>query len=80
VFQVGQEDYSEKAFDQCRKYKKLIKEKFVAQFGRDPLCELKIGGEEHEFGTYYEVKAVFENDEEAEDAFWIENNLPENWS
>lgn len=45
-------------------------------------CEgvsLRIKGEPHEFGTYYEVRAEFDTEEGGEIAFRIESETPTEW-
>lgn len=43
---------------------------------------LRIKPEYHDFGTYYEVAAYYDddNEESVEQAYWLEENTPENWS
>ena len=77
--QVGTENYDpQKAFDECVRYKKLIREKF----GDEPRgADLHIKSFPHDFGSYYEVVCYYDdNYEEAIDyAFACENNSPVTW-
>lgn len=76
--QVGSTNYPSVALEQCRRYKKLLE----AKFGDPPGdAYFKVKSNLHDFGTYYEVAVVYnENDEkEVEFAFHVESNLPETW-
>lgn len=74
--QLGTEDYPEKSRAECKRYKKLLEEKF-------PLNGIYFGIKsfDHDFGTYREVVVYYDdNDEEsADNALTVENNLPETW-
>ncbi len=41
--------------------------------------QLTVKGHPHDFGTYFEVAAWYENQEQMEAALEIEHNLPANW-
>jgi hypothetical protein len=77
--QVGTKNYdSQKAFDECSRFKQLI----LKKFGNPPEgAKVRIKHFPHDFGTYMEVCVVFDEDnQEAIDyAFKVEENLPMNW-
>lgn len=77
--QVGSADYYKRAQIECKAYRKQL----IEEVGEPPEgCRLIIKGFEHEFGTYYEVIAKFEEDnEEAVDyALKCESSGPEKWN
>jgi len=77
--QVGDLDYHEKNRIEGRRYIRLLKKIFPEaetkgiRFGRK--------GFDHDFGSYYEIVAYFDhdNDEAMEFASEIESLLPANW-
>ena len=74
--QVGSENYSARAKKECRVYR----EQLIRTFGEPPAgCSLVIKSFPHDFGSYYEVCAKFDPDDEvaADYAYNIENNMPE---
>jgi len=72
--QVGSDDFYERARKEYSAYKHQLERMF-------PNCNFRIKSFPHDFGTYYEVCVVYdENDEKAtERALEVEGNLPENW-
>jgi hypothetical protein len=83
--QVGEDNYWQRANKECRLYISMLWSLVEKQFGsRDSIPEsfnIVIKSEPHDFGSYIEVCAKFDmNDEKAvEIAFWIENNTPTEW-
>jgi hypothetical protein len=61
----------------CRQLKDLLAKQFT-----EVKVEVKPKREEHEFGSYYQAAVYYEEDdkEAVDQAFWLENNTPENWS
>jgi hypothetical protein len=61
----------------CRQLKDLLHSHFP-----EIKVEIKPKREEHDAGSYYEAAVYFDpdNQEEVEQAFWLENNTPELWS
>lgn len=82
--QVGDADYESKAWVECQAYIKQLQRLYLSSHAF-PLCDegvrLRIKANSHDFGTYHEVVAVFDDeDPDAIDAaIWLENNLPEHW-
>ena len=79
--QLGAPDYSpEGAKQECRKYVKFLEARFPE--APDFRCSFKIKGFPHDFGTYYEVIIVFNDEDERASAFayFVEANIPEYWS
>ena len=79
--QVGHEDYNRfsqletKAFlNQCRR---VLKE----QFGDKLVVSCSVKSFLHDFGTYKEVVVYYDDSSQTqiEQAFWLEDNAPENW-
>lgn len=76
--QVGADDYATRAHIECRAYKHQL----TRMFGNGPgKARLAVKGFPHDFGTYYEVCALYDEDSEAETdwAFKIESECPEKW-
>jgi len=76
--QVGTDNYLERAKKECTAYKNQLERHF--QNFPDG-CWLSIKGFPHDFGTYYEVVAKYDEDDETATkfAYDIENNSPTNW-
>jgi hypothetical protein len=78
--QVGNANYSEQAQRECRELIRMMEEIHPEQpkmfFGY-----YKIKGFPHDFGTYYEVVAMYddENEESIDWAFDAESLIPEHW-
>lgn len=82
--QVGSNDYHERAKVECQVYRRQLLRMYKAVHKVNELpegCTLKITNESHDFGTYHEVGAryneVFPFSVEA--AFWFDGNLPSHW-
>ena len=76
--QVGEDDYTAKAKDECRRYIDLL----VAIHGEPPTgARLRMKGNPHDFGTYYSVVVDFddEDDTASDYAYLLEGNLPATW-
>lgn len=78
--QVGQPDYAEKARAECKRFIEQIERHYPSP----ELGYLKIKSNRHDFGTYYEVVAVYDNEDEASTqwAYAIEGdekNVLANW-
>jgi len=76
--QVGDENYRQKAIEECRKYIGLIRKKL----GVEPEgARLKILSNPHDFGNYYEVACVY-NDQFLQSvsyAYACESDGPRTW-
>lgn len=76
--QVGTPDYQEKAKKELVAYRNQL----IRQFGQPPEgVVIKIKGNPHDFGTYYELVAVYNEDDEqaAHYAYQLEGEGPEFW-
>mgnify|MGYP000175548546 CR=1 FL=1 len=76
--QVGTKHYdSAKARKECAIFMRQLERQSPAPGN----AYLRIKGNSHDFGTYYEVAAVFNPEDEAENdwAYNLENNLPLKW-
>ena len=77
--QVGSPDYYDKAPKECARFKKMLLDKF----GEPPFgAYLTVKGFPHDFGSYYEVCAVYD-DADVEGFQWalfLEGNTPEYWN
>lgn len=72
--QVGDENYSVKAKAECRRYIEAL----IAHYGDGPDgTYLTVKGFPHDFGTYYEVVCVYDDDdaESVDYAFKVEAGL-----
>ena len=61
--QVGTPDYSRRALAECRRFMGQIERHYPAPEHSD--CYLTIKREGHDFGSYYEVAAVFDCTDQA---------------
>ena len=78
--QLGTYGFRERVLKECNVYKRQL-QRVVESMGK-PVpdgFELRIKSFTHDFGTYYEVVAFYENDEAAELAYELEAVLPESW-
>jgi len=77
--QVGSEDYYSAAKKEASKYVALLRELFGDE--RDHFCVYKLKSFPHDFGTYYEVCIVFDDNdaESTQFAYFIEDMLPSRW-
>ncbi len=76
--QVGSENYSERAIEECYRFIHAIK----ATIGQPPEnASLVVKGFDHDFGRYYEVVCYFNPSDEAsqEYAFRCESEAPGEW-
>lgn len=76
--QVGSAGYEAKARKECR----ALRNQLIRMHGNPPLnCTLVVKSFPHDFGTYYEVCARYDCDNEAatEYAFKLESETPEYW-
>ena len=76
---VSNDDYMPAMRAECKRYKTMLEKRFP-----DIPSEayFKIGTNQHDFGTYLDVRIIFnENNEEASDfAYFVEDNLPTEWN
>jgi len=82
--QTVHEGYELRATAECRIYREQLIRVYQAAHNADlpKGCRVSVNPNEHDFGTYYDVVAKFDidNDEEAiKAAFWLEANTPEEW-
>ena len=77
--QLGEEGYELRAREEIARYSRQLLKLFRDRHGRDPVCKLGPKAFQHDFGTYYELVAAFEDDAEECDAVWFEGNLPATW-
>ena len=83
--QVGHPEsgYEERAKQECRAFVRQLRRHYETAKGDllpDSL-KLAITANPHDFGTYYDVQAVFEDEDQAavEAAYWLEAHTPEHW-
>jgi hypothetical protein len=81
--QVGQDDYIERAQRECEAYIAQLKRTYATVHSEHlpESVKLRMKSHSHDFGTYYEVVATFdENDVQAcAAAFWLDDNVPLTW-
>lgn len=76
--QVGTENYSSLAKEECKRYIDLLRK----TFGPEPDgARLSIKSFPHDYGSYYEVVCFYDDSKPAsiDYAFKIESNSPERW-
>jgi hypothetical protein len=76
---VGESDYSTRARLECRAFIDQLERQFPQAV--EAGCYFKTRSNAHDFGTYYEVAVVYDDEDEAQAsaAFEIEGNLPMAW-
>jgi hypothetical protein len=76
--QLGQPDYYDKVRDECRRFIRLLRQKFGEE---PPGARFAIKGFDHDFGTYYEVVVHFDTDDEEAShyPYRCEDELPATW-
>lgn len=76
--QSGTDGYTPRARQECQRLIELLREKF----GPEPEgVTLQIGSNPHDFGTYYDVRAVYADGDERGHAYGlaIDANVPATW-
>lgn len=76
------EDNSMQMRRQCQAWREQLFRTLQANRDhRDSHLKLKVKNTDHDFGTYYEVVAQCDDNDEAavEAAFWLEENMPLAW-
>lgn len=76
--QLGEDNYSERAIAECRRYVDLIRKHVGLE---PPGVRLKVKGFNHDFGVYYEVVVSYDDGDEngIEYAFKCESEAPTKW-
>ena len=76
---VGSDDYERRARLECRVFKHQLERTFPEAIETGLYFRIKANG--HDFGTYYEVQAIFDDEDESQTewVFVIEGTLPEHW-
>lgn len=79
--QLGTEGYEIRARAECEALIAQLKRHYKASHsGRALPCRLVVASNPHDFGTYHDVRAIFEEDSPGETAaYWLESNTPEKW-
>ena len=80
--QTTDPDYGVKARAECDRYIALLKRTYSeAHNGAECPARIRVKGEAHDFGTYYEVVAAYSDDdrEAMKAAFWLDENAPTEW-
>lgn len=84
--QVGSDNYSDLAYAETKAYRNQLY-RFLKSSGYTNIpssFRFKVVSEAHDLGSYYEVVAVFDsNDERVKEchdlAHFLDNNIPEEW-
>lgn len=76
--QLGAENYSARASEECRRFIALIRKRLGQE---PPGARLRVGSFPHDFGTYKEVVCDFDDEIPAsvEYAFKVEAEAPSRW-
>ena len=84
--QTCENNYSEKAKIECSVFRnqlyRFIESECKYTYDNMPdSFSLRVHGQAHDFGTYYEVQARFNDENEAaiELAYWLEDHCPAHW-
>jgi len=82
--QVGTASYNHNAaLTEMRRYQHMLETMLETEFGKDSLqIRLTVKSFPHDFGSYSEVCVMYNPDDQTSvnQAFWLDNNLPANWS
>jgi len=76
--QVGEDGYSVKARAECQAFRNQLRRKF----GPEPEgVSIRIKGNSHDFGTYYEVELSFDdsNEKACEYVYKVDKETPQFW-
>jgi hypothetical protein len=76
--QVGSENYREQARKECKAFLQQCLRELKQEFG-EIKTTLRVKSFPHDFGTYHEVVAYFDEADSTEQAFWLESNGPAEW-
>lgn len=76
---LGADDYSRRARLECRAFINQLERTFPDAVKSGVYFSIK--GHPHDFGTYYEVRAHYDDEDESQTewTFVIEGTLPEKW-
>ena len=76
---VGSDDYERRARLECRAFKHQLERTFPDAI--DAGVYFRTKSNPHDFGTYYEVQVVYDDEDESQTewAFVIEGTIPEQW-
>ena len=80
--QTTDPDYFSKSRDECRIWLGQLLRLIKKEWDEVPEgLNMRVKGESHDFGTYYEVVGIYhiDNDEARDVAGWLENTMPEDW-
>ncbi len=78
--QVGQDDYPERSRIETKVFAQQCLRVLEEEFD-EVACLISIKSFPHDFGTYREVVAYFdeEDDNSIKQAYWLESHTPEEW-
>lgn len=78
--QVGSDNYKERVIKELTQYKRMCLNLINSQFENIQI-DLRTKSFPHDFGSYYELCVYFDPnvEESVEQAFWLEENVPQNW-
>jgi hypothetical protein len=76
--QLGTDLYEKWNRKECRAFKAQCLRVLEKEF-KEITCLLKITSHPHDYGTYHDVEAFYDNEEGLKQALWLESNTPENW-
>jgi len=79
--QLGEDNYPVRARAECRRFISQLRRVAAAANIDLGALTLHVKGFSHDFGTYYEVVAQFDEGDEVSStaAYWLEANTPETW-
>ncbi len=81
--QTTDPNYSELGRAECERYRDtLYAAYYAAHPGKECPAVLRVKGNAHDFGTYYEAAVRFDDrdDSQIAAAYWFEENAPANWT
>ncbi len=76
---LNEVDYLVRVQAELRAFANQCRRLYRAHHGRDMTVQLRIKRFNHDFGQYFELVALAENEIEINEADWIESNVPALW-
>ena len=78
--QVGSENYNRLSILECRAFVNQCNRELIKKFGEDYKCTVRINSFPHDFGTYKEVVAVYDDEQSMSEALYLEGEADlQNW-
>jgi hypothetical protein len=78
--QVGSEKYNKLSTLEYKAFANQCKRELIKKFGEDYKCTVRVQSFSHDFGTYKEVVAVYDDEQSMSEALFLEGEADlQNW-